>query len=61
MSLLFYKKGDFNMKKIKRGDLCIVRGKENIKRRVIAAMGNTVLLCGYYEYIPITEVIKVEE
>lgn len=49
------------MKKIKRGDLCIVRGKENIKRRVIAAMGNTVLLWGYYECIPVTEVIKVEE
>ena len=49
------------MKKIKRGDLCIVRGKENIKRRVMAVSENTVLLWGYYEYIPITEVIKVEE
>ena len=49
------------MKKIKKGDLCIVRGKENIKRRVMAVNGNTVLLWGYYEYIPITEVIKVEE
>ena len=49
------------MKKIKRGDLCIVRGKENVKRRVMEVRENTVLLWGYYEYIPITEVIKVEE
>lgn len=49
------------MKEIKKGDMCVVCGKENIKRRVLDVDKNAILLWGYYEYIPVTEVTKVEE